>query len=643
MQLAHNLTEVHLSPDLAPKSFQIGNSAKMFALLSDKLYSDKIKAVVREYACNALDAHSSIGQTKPFLISAPNRVSPMFSVRDFGPGLSHDDVMNLYTTFFESSKSGSNDEVGGFGLGSKSGFAYADAFTVVSIFENVRSVYACFRGGDGVPQVTVVETSPTEQPPGFEVKVPVAYSDFYSFGAKLSDVTSWFPKGSFTPFGFTPLERTNLLETPSWFIQDGGMPIVIMGPVAYPLDWSQADISDIPNCVGVRFNIGDLDLAPSREGLSYDPQTIARIKQRGVQIQSEIKNVCVAHLDKLQPLTRIQQHTNFIRVGMYPILGSVTGFVIPVKGESLSRIRGGASLRKETQVRTTITFSTPHHWSELNIYFNDLPVDMKQPRAIARMGTQRVKRNTYLIHPTPSIPDIAALRALIPDAPVGLITALSTLEPPPVQRTPGPVFSNFYRVGGYNSSFRLQPYQDISNRTGLYIPFSGSTSDQRGQKLANLCLHEDEIFGLTKKLLGQLDLTKFTPLEEHLKGKLDRYLADPDVMRAFDAHRIHNELDNTSAIIIRTLSRRTDPGIFGPLTAACISFHKDYTAPLMTEVVFLNKISTVLDVPRRVDHYNIQKQLEKFRAKNPLLVRLMTDHLSWTGSDDAHLKALSHK
>ncbi|MGH6957867.1 MAG: hypothetical protein ACREEW_14470, partial [Caulobacteraceae bacterium] len=104
-------------------AFRIGNAAKMFSLLADKIYSDKPLAVVREITCNALDVHKLTGQTRPFLVATPTDLDPSFSVRDFGTGLTHDEMVGLYTTFFDSTKQDTNDQVGGFGLGSKSPFA----------------------------------------------------------------------------------------------------------------------------------------------------------------------------------------------------------------------------------------------------------------------------------------------------------------------------------------------------------------------------------------------------------------------------------------------------------------------------------------------------------------------------------------
>jgi len=79
--------------------FNIQASAKAFKILSDGLYTDKIQACIRELSCNAYDSHVAAGKADvPFKVHMPTILEPFFSVQDFGLGLSHDDIMHLYTT-----------------------------------------------------------------------------------------------------------------------------------------------------------------------------------------------------------------------------------------------------------------------------------------------------------------------------------------------------------------------------------------------------------------------------------------------------------------------------------------------------------------------------------------------------------------
>jgi HSP90 family molecular chaperone len=81
----------------SPQRFQISTGNKIFRILSDSIYVQKIDAVIRELCCNAYDAHIEAKQDKRFLVKLPNDLDLEFKVRDFGLGLSHED-MSIYTT-----------------------------------------------------------------------------------------------------------------------------------------------------------------------------------------------------------------------------------------------------------------------------------------------------------------------------------------------------------------------------------------------------------------------------------------------------------------------------------------------------------------------------------------------------------------
>ena len=89
--------------------FSILSDPKAFAILISKLYNNKPEAIIRELSCNAADSHVEAGkENEPFTVHIPNGLEPYFSIRDYGVGLSHEDMMGLYATFFQSTKTGSN-------------------------------------------------------------------------------------------------------------------------------------------------------------------------------------------------------------------------------------------------------------------------------------------------------------------------------------------------------------------------------------------------------------------------------------------------------------------------------------------------------------------------------------------------------
>ena len=286
--------------------FKLKSSKHAFQLLSSGLYTNKIQAVIRELSCNAADAHVlNSNQKTAFDVKLPNRLDSQFYVRDYGPGLSDDGVMNLYTTYFESTKSESNDFTGGFGVGSKSPFAYTDMFTVESIHNGVKRIYTAYTDDNGEPKIVRLgDAEPTNAPSGLSVGFPVKPEDFVQFEREAMTVLRWFEVPVNVQGTATPLkswkDEPALVSTPritmpgQWTNtnqpsfsrtarthgnSDGRLGTIVMGNVHYPLPlhacmekspeaaWfaSQPAIFKVP--------VGAVSVAASREALAFDKAT----------------------------------------------------------------------------------------------------------------------------------------------------------------------------------------------------------------------------------------------------------------------------------------------------------------------------------------------------------------------------------
>jgi len=183
---------VVVSGDFEQTNFKLKADPKAFNILSDKIYTNKVKAVIREISTNAYDAHVAAGNDEPFDVHLPTDLEPWFSVRDYGTGLSHEDCMEIYTTYFHSTKTDSNDYVGALGLGSKSPYSVADSFTVTSWFNGCKRVYSAYKDENDCPQFALLTTDNTDEPNGIEVSV--AASDCYEFEQEAVSVYKFFDK-----------------------------------------------------------------------------------------------------------------------------------------------------------------------------------------------------------------------------------------------------------------------------------------------------------------------------------------------------------------------------------------------------------------------------------------------------------------
>lgn len=299
----------------AESTFKIKAGAKAFKILSDGLYSRKVEAVIRELSTNAYDAHIAAGNDKPFEVHLPNALEPWFAVKDFGTGLSHKDVMNLYTTYFESTKTESNDQVGALGLGSKSPFSVSKEFLVESRIDGKRMQYTCYLNEEMTPAIRLMAEGETDEPNGLTVQVPVKEDAMHSFKNDAKKIFKYFPTMP-TVIGvdedFVLDEHEVVLEGKGWRIIKGNSSryghhrlrsVAIQGVVAYPIKADQLKIdyyrskdkndklmSALIDCnIEIDFKVGDISITPSREELSYDEPTIANIKARLEEVINELK------------------------------------------------------------------------------------------------------------------------------------------------------------------------------------------------------------------------------------------------------------------------------------------------------------------------------------------------------------------
>lgn len=273
--------------------FRIRNSAKAFNILSSGLYANKIRAIVRELSCNAVDSHTAAGRVDtPFDVHLPNSFEPFFSIRDYGTGLSHEQVTNIYTTYFESTKTDSNAFIGALGLGSKSPFSYTDNFTVTAIKDGKKGIYTAFINEAGVPSIALMTQEDTDEPSGVEVKFAV--NERYDFGKFVDEARYVYTHFALRPvvsgydrFEFRDVEYESKDITPGVHQAKGrNASMAVMGNIAYPIDIPRADTSlgdlgRMLNCgLVMEFTIGELDFQASREGLSYIPSTVEAIKNK---------------------------------------------------------------------------------------------------------------------------------------------------------------------------------------------------------------------------------------------------------------------------------------------------------------------------------------------------------------------------
>ena len=215
-------------------------------------------------------------------------------------------MMTVYTTYFESTKTDSNEFTGALGLGAKSPFCYTSNFTVTSIKNGLKSIYTAFIDDTSVPTLVLTDQSNTDESDGLEVKFQVEEKDFSTFEEEALKILPWLdisPKVNtslkYTHYSdvYTPVDGCEDVLSSTQF-HPYGKGYALMGNVLYLIDeyalypegYEYFTEKELLKKFLFRFDIGELDIQASREALSYIPSTIQAIKDKVNKLKDTLIN-----------------------------------------------------------------------------------------------------------------------------------------------------------------------------------------------------------------------------------------------------------------------------------------------------------------------------------------------------------------
>lgn len=295
------------------KQFGICSNPIAYKILTNNLYTNKIGTIIRELSCNAYDSHVQAGcPKKPFDIHVPSLTEPVFYIQDYGTGLTDQEIDKIYTKYFLSTKTDTNDLIGGLGLGSKTPLCYVDAFFVESNKNGITSIYKIYKGDDGIPTYSLEEKAKTGIPDGLKITFPVEKKDIEDFAY---EITNFFMYNDLRPnfknvnLTIPELDLISKIGNLTIFKSDNSSSRktvrIRLGKVAYPLymdrdlrsvefekkceEYCKEDYSlrrqlenfiydlyyntSYNRCLILDFPIGSLEVTASREALSLDEKS----------------------------------------------------------------------------------------------------------------------------------------------------------------------------------------------------------------------------------------------------------------------------------------------------------------------------------------------------------------------------------
>lgn len=277
--------------------------------LLTNMYSDEELAVLREYSTNARDSHIVRGHGKGYNPERPIEVTlPVSSwelpsetrgrflkIRDYGVGLSVEEIAEIYSFYGKSTKDEDNEQNGMMGIGGKSGLVDTfGSFKLTGIKDGKKTIVMVGRNEATEPVMDLVSVTETDEPQGVEIELPAPKRHWLRDRAE--HLFKFWPEGSVLVDGKAPKRlKAKIQVTPEILIAEGlehnysRSDFIVMADVPYPvqLDGKLAD----GHSLVVYVPTGAVDIAPSREALRMTERTKDEIARLMAEYDQKVQTV----------------------------------------------------------------------------------------------------------------------------------------------------------------------------------------------------------------------------------------------------------------------------------------------------------------------------------------------------------------
>jgi len=307
------------------KEFGIADNKVMYDILRNQLYTNRIGAICREVASNSRDANRESGRGEipiEIEIVTPNSLlSPAdcyISFKDVGLGISPKRMKEVFLLYGASTKRNTNKQVGGFGIGAKTPFAYSPTFTIITIVEQngvkIKYTYVATLNASERGQIVELESEPVEKTTmtGTQIIVPIKNEDVSSFEKEVYFHTAlWDVVPKYIGFSTKPVEVKTVQDKGDFKIIDCGETSLfyntkfaaLIDGIPYKLNTSNLQW-ELPYgfrtgtyIIAFPFENGQLHIQASREDIQYDAGDNSKIlMDRFTRLQNWCKDYIEAEL-----------------------------------------------------------------------------------------------------------------------------------------------------------------------------------------------------------------------------------------------------------------------------------------------------------------------------------------------------------
>lgn len=410
------------SGEMQEHFFSIQDQGMLFDILRSKMYSNPILAICREITSNARDAHREIGTPeKPIHIHLPFGLEPFYKIKDFGPGISPERMVNIFIKYTASTKREDNVQTGGFGLGAKTPFSYSDTFEVTTVHDGIRYSYTCLIDDTKVGKLVLLDQRPSDEANSTEISIPVKHLDFNYFRSYTEQACRhWDVKPVITGGTIEWQKLNTIAEGPGWAIAtthdyNRHAKLVIDG-IEYPLPLDDLRKYADPKLIDASrgdfimyFGVGELSLSATRENIFLDKPTQDKIRARLETITKEFRqkvqdkidsypNLWDANVYYRKELTSVFSNLHFLGKLFWKNHELTNGYV-ETKCPIYTFVKGKYSRRHGNDPdKLTRSIGTSFHFEEgSSLFINDLPIKEPTPRHVKKAFEDDPKLKTLVL------------------------------------------------------------------------------------------------------------------------------------------------------------------------------------------------------------------------------------------------------
>lgn len=283
------LTEV--KSNFQVKQVQMGIDTKNIHKLLDMLsniYTNPV-SFIREWVSNAWDAHIKADKREVPVIF--RMLDTKVEVEDFGTGMGPDIVNNIVANFAASTKDNDPNQIGAYGIGINSGFAWKDGFELQDFYNGTKYHYLFTKDTAGY-QIILLYEEETERDNGciFSIEMEgyeqdrykpeiekLIYFDNVVFEGRGADYYNNHKVFRYSKFVVSSLPTSEMF--------------ILLNQVKYKLDWDQMNLNRILFPIGVIIPQNESVIpTPTREGIYYTPEAVKLIEDNIKEVIEDLKS-----------------------------------------------------------------------------------------------------------------------------------------------------------------------------------------------------------------------------------------------------------------------------------------------------------------------------------------------------------------